>query len=364
MANEQRTTLGGKRKLTLIDTIAQSVGLMGPVFSIAFLVPLVVGLSSASGNGAGNAAPLAVVIAGVGVLGLGWIIAEYTRKIQRAGSLYDYVSDGLGGRIGSAAGWLYYVGILALGAGILPMIGGTIHDTVLGEFNKAPLPYWTWDLLLFLLVGTVIYLGVGLSTRVQLTLALISVTVVLVYSIFVIVQSGGIHHVATGFSISSSPLHLKGVLFGVLYGVLLFTGFETSANLAEETERPERNIPRAVLTSVLVIGVFYVIGSFAQIAGFHFNLKALGGANAAGPLFVLAGPKGTGGYADVGIRRLIELVVIFDMIAVLVGCAVSASRGFFALARDGKMPSPLTKILPARDASPDQVCSCCLPTPS
>ena len=117
MANEQRTTLGGKRKLTLIDTIAQSVGLMGPVFSIAFLVPLVVGLSSASGNGAGGAASLAVVIAGVGVLGLGWIIAEYTRKIQRAGSLYDYVTDGLGGRVGTAAGWLYYFGHPGAGRG-------------------------------------------------------------------------------------------------------------------------------------------------------------------------------------------------------------------------------------------------------
>ncbi len=52
--DERRTTLGGKRKLTLIDTIAQSVGLMGPVFSIAFLVPLVVGISSASGNGCGQ----------------------------------------------------------------------------------------------------------------------------------------------------------------------------------------------------------------------------------------------------------------------------------------------------------------------
>lgn len=342
--NEKKTTLGGKRKLTLIDTIAQSVGLMGPVFSIAFLVPLVVGLSSASGNGAGNAASLAVVIAAVGVLGLGWIIAEYTRKIQRAGSLYDYVTDGLGGRVGTAAGWLYYAGILALGAGILPMIGGTIHDTILGEFNKSPLPYFVWDLLLFLLVGTIIYFGVALSTRVQLTLAMISVTVVFVYSIFVIVQSGGIHHIPTGFSLSSSPSHLKGVLFGVLYGVLLFTGFETSANLAEETDKPERNIPRAVLTSVIVIAGFYIIGTFAQVAGFHFNLKALGGATAAGPLFVLAGPKSSGGFANVGIRRLIELVVIFDMIAVLIGCAVSATRGFFALARDRKMPSPLIKI--------------------
>jgi amino acid transporter len=344
MATDKRTTLGGKRKLTLIDTIAQSVGLMGPVFSIAFLVPLVVGLSSASGNGAGNAASLAVVIAAVGVLGLGWIIAEYTRKIQRAGSLYDYVTDGLGGRVGTAAGWLYYAGILALGAGILPMIGGTIHDTILGEFSKQPLTYFEWDVLLFVVVGTIIYLGVALSTRVQLTLALISVTVVFVFSIFVIIQSGGIHHIPTGFSVSSSPNGWKGVLFGVLYGVLLFTGFETSANLAEETERPERNIPRAVLTSVLVIAGFYIIGTFAQVAGFHFNLKALGGATAAGPLFVLAGPKGAGGFADVGIRRLVELVVIFDMIAVLIGCAVSASRGFFALARDRKMPSPLTRI--------------------
>jgi amino acid transporter len=183
MANDQRATLGGKRKLTLIDTIAQSVGLMGPVFSIAFLVPLVVGIISATGQGAGNAASLSVLIAAVGVIGLGWIVAEYTRKIQAAGSLYDYVTDGLGVRVGAAAGWLYYAGMLALGAGILPMIGGTIHDTVQGEFQRTPLPYWGWDILLLALVGTIIYLGVALSTRVQLTLALISVTVVLVFSI-------------------------------------------------------------------------------------------------------------------------------------------------------------------------------------
>ena len=338
-----KTLLGGKRKLTLIDTIAQSVGLMGPVFSIAFLVPLLVGIGSASGNGAGGAAPLAVVIAAVGVIGLGWIVAEYTRKIQAAGSLYDYVTDGLGSRVGTAAGWLYYAGILALGAGILPMIGGTIHDTLLAEFNVQPFPYLVWDVLLFALVALIMFFGVVLSTRMQLTLAMISVTVVLVFSIFVIIKSGGVHHVATGFSPHSSPTDWKGVLFGVLYGVLLFTGFETSANLGEETENPHRNIPRAVLISVLVIAGFYVIGTYAQVAGYHFNMSLLG-KNAGAPLFGLAGPASAGGFASVGIRRLVELVVIFDMIAVLIGCAVSASRGIFALSRDRRLPSPLTKI--------------------
>src|SRR5487761_2469788 len=299
--HDRKTVLGGKKKLTLIDTIAQSVGLMGPVFSIAFLVPLLVGLN-ASGNGAGNAAALAVIIAAVGVVGLGWLVAEYTRKIQAAGSLYDYVTDGLGGRVGSAAGWLYYTGMLALGAGILPMIGGVIHDTVQSEFHRAPLPYIVWDLLLFLLVGTILFMGVALSTRTQLTLALISVSVVLV-----------------------------------------FTGFETSANLGEATEPPHRNIPRAVLISVLTIAGFYVVGAFAQIAGYHFNIGLLA-KNAVAPLFGLAGPASQGGYASVGIRRLVELVVVLDMIAVLIGCAVSASRGVFALARDRRMPGPLTRI--------------------
>jgi len=188
------------------------------------------------------------------------------------------------------------------------------------------------------------YLGVALSTRMQLVLALISVTVVFIFSLYVIIKSGGLHHIGSGFSPSSSPTHWKGVLFGMLYGVLLFTGFESSANLGEETDKPERNIPRAVLFSVIAITVFYVIGSFAQVAGFHFNLSALGKANAAGPLFVLASPSAQGGFASVAIRRLVELVVVFDMIAVLIGTAVAASRGVFALARDERLPKQLTSV--------------------
>ena len=339
-----KTSLGGAKKLTLVDAVAQSVGFMGPVFSIAFLVPLVVVITAASGNGAGNAAARSGVRAAVGVIGLGWIIAEYTKKIQAAGSLYTYVSDGLGGRVGAAVGWLYYTGILALSAGILVMIGGTIHDTLLGEFNFHAIPYWGWDVFLFALVAVIMYYGVALSTRLQLVLALISVTVVLIFSVYVIIKSGGLHHIGSGFSASSSPTHWKGVLFGMLYGVLLFTGFESSANLGEETDKPERNIPRAVLFSVIAITVFYVIGSFAQVAGFHFNLTALSKANAAGPLFVLAGPGTQGGFAGVAIRRLVELVVVFDMIAVLIGTAVAASRGIFALARDERLPKQLTSI--------------------
>ena len=56
--------LGGKR-LTLVDVLAQSVGFMGPVFSTAFIIPLIIGVNAAA-RGAGTSAPLAVIIAAIG----------------------------------------------------------------------------------------------------------------------------------------------------------------------------------------------------------------------------------------------------------------------------------------------------------
>ncbi len=335
-------TLGGARKLTLIDAVAQSIGFMGPVFSIAFLVPLLVGLN-ASGKGAGVAAPLSVLIAAVGVLGLGWTVAQYAKRIHAAGSLYDYVTDGLGPRIGAASGFLYYTGIIALGAAILVMVSGTAYDTLDAEFGIHPLPRLGWDLALLVIVAVILYLGVALSTRAQLALATVSLLVVLVFFVYVIAKVGSANDVATAFKPSSSPQGFSGVLFGVLYGVLLFTGFETSANLGEETAHPKRDIPRAVLLSVVAIAGFYIVGAYAQVAGYHFSLHQIG-KNAGAPLFGLAAPASDGGLGSVAVRRLVELVVILDMIAVLIGCSVAASRGLFAMARDHRLPRPLAKV--------------------
>ena len=348
MAHQSQSTeyqkLGGTgRKLTIVDAIAQSVGFMGPVFSIAFLVPLLVGISSPTGKGAGVAAPLSVVIAAVGVFGFGWIVSEYARRIQAAGSLYDYVTDGLGQRIGAASGLLYYAGIAVLGAALLILLGGTIGDTLEAEFGNSVLPQLGWDIVLLVVVGLILYLGIALSTRAQLVLALVSITVVLIFFIYVIIKVGSGNDVAKAFSPSSSPQGWNGIMFGVLYGVLLFTGFETAANLGEETAHPKRDIPRAVLISVLAIAGFYIVGAYSQVAGYGFSLDAIG-KNAGAPLFGLAGPVSDGGFGSVGLRRLLELVVVLDMMAVLIGCAVAGSRGFFALGRDRRLPKLLGKV--------------------
>jgi amino acid transporter len=211
----------GAKVLSLPDVVAQSVGFMGPVFSAAFVIPLVIGVASASGRGGGIATPLSVLIAAVGVFGLGWIVSRYAKEIHSAGSLYDYVSRGLGERIG--------------------------------------------------------------------------------------------------------------------------VGFETAANLAEETKNPKREIPVAVLTTAGIATVFFVLAAYVEVAGFNYDLKAI--AQAAGaPLFALGAPESAGGYGGVWIDRLLELVVLFDIIAVAIGCAVASSRGVFAMARDRRLPASLAVV--------------------
>ena len=78
--HEQAYERLGAKVLTLPDVIAQSVGFMGPVFSSAFVIPLVVGVISASGKGGGVAAPLSVILAAIGV----FVLALWENRLFRS----------------------------------------------------------------------------------------------------------------------------------------------------------------------------------------------------------------------------------------------------------------------------------------
>jgi amino acid transporter len=344
----------GARKLKLIDVIAQSTGFIGPVFSAAFLIPLIAGFS-ASGKGAGVATPFAVLLAAIGTFALGWIVAQYAKRVHAAGSLYDYVSNGLGGKVGGFAGWIYYGGTTVLASAIAVLVGWFVHDVIFQAAPDAqaviaaesPLPMWAWSLVYVAAIFLIQYLGVRLSTRVQLTLALVSALVVLVFFVKVIIDVPT--NSLKAFNPNQATDGWSGIFFGVLYGVLIFVGFETAANLAEETGEPKRAIPRAVLLTVGIVSVFYLIAAYAQIAGFGFDVSVITNPEvAAAPLFALGSPTAVGGYGSDTILKILEVVVLLDIMAVGLGAAVASTRGVFALARDRRVPSPLAMVSASR----------------
>jgi amino acid transporter len=333
----------GTRRLKLVDVVAQSVGLIGPVFSAAFLIPLIAGLNFA-GRGAGVATPFAVILASIGVLALGWIVAQYAKRVHAAGSLYDYVTMGMGTRVGGWAGWIYYGGTLLLSSAIAVLVGWFLRENVIPAFGSPDnpidplLPSWGWSLIYVGLVFLILAAGVKISTRAQLLLALVSAAVVLAFFIDVIVHAPS--NSLKAFNPAEAPDY-TGILFGVLYGVLIFVGFETAANLAEEAEQPKRAIPKAVLLSVGIVAVFYVIAAYAQVAGFGFDLNVLTSPEvAAAPLFALGSPDFFGSEL---MLKVLLVVVLLDVMAVGLGAATATTRGIFALARDRKIPGVFAK---------------------
>ena len=323
--------------------VAQSVGFMGPVFSAAFIIPLIIGVNFAA-RGAGTSAGLAVLFAGIGVFALGWIVAQYAKRIHAAGSLYDYVTEGLGSTVGAGAGWLYYGGTIILTTGLGVLLGGFVHDNLLPTLgiDDPVLPIWLWDAVFALLLFAVLYFGVQISTRVQLTLALISMAVVLIFFVTVIIDLGDANDFGKAFDPNPAD-GFSGIMFGVLYGVLIFVGFETAANLAEETANPKRAIPRAVLGAVVLVSIFYLIAAYVEVAGFGFDLAIITSPEVAGaPLFALGAP-GTEFGSEFWLKALM-IVVFLDMLAVCVGAGVASTRGVFAMARDRRLPGAFASV--------------------
>ena len=330
----------GKGNLSLLDVIAQSIGFIGPVFAAAFFIPTIVG-ASLNGKGAGLASPVSIILTMIGICSIAWIISRFARRIHAAGSLYDYVTEAFGERIGFVAGWVYYGGVVALTLAIGLAFGGFLHDTLFYN-HGIDVAWWILSIAFWVVAAVMLFIGVAISTRVQLVLGLGSFLIILVFSIWVIISvagDGGLS--AQPFNPSSSDQGWNGIFFGILYATIMFIGFESSANLAEETSNPRKHLPLAIFGSAIAVGVFYVIVTYSQAVGFGLSVQAW--LEAFPPLYALAAdPR----FGSSGFGELIQWLVVIDIAAVGLGTATGSSRGVFALARDGRLPSFLAKVHP------------------
>ena len=62
-----------------------------------------------------------------------------------------------------------------------------------------------------------------------------------------------------------------GFALAIIFNVQALTGWEGAAPLAEETTDPKRNVPRSVILSIVLIGVFLVFVFYGLITGFGVN---------------------------------------------------------------------------------------------
>ena len=113
----------GDKKLSTLHAVAQSLAI-GPMFSVA----LILGGISRPDIGAGWNAALAVVVATLGVLAIGYVVALYARRFAGAGAVYEYLTHGAHPWLGVLTAGFFFMGVLFLGGGGIYLGLGILAD--------------------------------------------------------------------------------------------------------------------------------------------------------------------------------------------------------------------------------------------
>lgn len=326
----------GERRLGTIHAVAQALAI-GPMFSVA----LVLGGVSRPDIGAGWNAALAVLIAGLGVMAIAYSLSLFARRFAGAGAVYEYLTHGAHPSVGIFTAGIFFVGTLFLGGGGIYLGLGILTNGFwalhIGDASNAP-AWWVLGLIAVAIVLTLNYLGVRIAIRAMLAFAAVSFAPMLLLALIIILKGGDSGNTLTMFNPGETSLFGVtggGVLGGVLLGILLFVGFEAAASIGEESADPHRSIPRALLWTVGVSGVFFVIMAYAFSIGYGKAAVGKGAwAFSLGPVDEMATRYVGSWYATI-----LDLVVILDATALALAICVTIGRGYFALGRDGLLPS-------------------------
>ncbi len=281
---------------------------------------------------AGVTSPLAFVIAFGIILTLGISLTQIARHLPSAGGYYTYVSRTVHPRAGFLTAWLYF---------LYDPTATAINLAFMGSFLEQVygLPWWIFFTAATSLIAILTYRGIEISARIMLVLGVAEVVIVIVLGV-----SGLLHPGSGGLNLHSfdprNTPSLGGLCMGVVLAILSFSGFESVAPLAEESEDPRRNLPRAIMGSILLMGVFFIFISWSVLVGWGTN--SLG-------TFIGAGEEAASilGERLWGPGRfLIPLAILNSILAVSIASTNAATRVFFAMGRTGALPRSLGTVHP------------------
>jgi len=318
--------------LSFAEVLATSVALIGLSMTPVLIAPYIFA-------SAGNGSWLAYVFAGVMLLFVALNLNQFAKRSSAAGSMYGYVVANLGNRAGAIAGWTLIWAYVFVGASQFGAMTLFIQNLAgLGGMHVPPLIVFAG---LALALWILAYRDIRLSTIVMLVLETLSVTVIC--TILGIVLS---RH---GMRADASQLQLRGVQstgigLGIATAIFSFVGFESATAFGEEARRPLVTIPRAVVGSVIIAGVFFVVCLYAETLGLRGSGTSLDKLSA--PLWTLAD------LYHVGMFKIpIAIGAIFSSFSVGLACVTTCARIILPMGRKGLFGAAVTAVQP-RFATP------------
>jgi amino acid transporter len=307
-------------------------------FALSFsVISVTTGLFANYGDGLRLAGPAFIwtwPLVGTGQFLLALLFARLERRIPLSGYAYQWTRELAGERLAWWAGWMMIVQFLtglpgvcyALANYLMPYLG--LHPT-----NRHIVLLTVGILALIALIN---HFGITLASLVNNA----SVATEILGTIAVGVLLLGValirrtHPWSFLFAHPNRPAgfsYLSPFAFSAVMSAWTLTGFESAANLAEETRHPERRIPGAIVLSE----VSSVALGFLVLVGFTLAIPSLAAVsrNPTPLLFIMAS------YFPPALIHAVMFFVFISIFACALANLTSLTRMVWAMARDHQLPA-------------------------
>jgi amino acid transporter len=331
-----------KGAVGLLGVLFLTVTGSAPISAMLFNTPISVGF----GNGIGTPAGFLFATIVLTIFSVGY--ASMAGKITAAGGFYSFISHGLGRELGVGAAFASLVSYSVFEASLC---GGFAYFANLKLAQHGYHVRWFWLALIMVgLIAILTYFDVRLSARV-LGVALIAEVIVLLIMDGAIFGQGGNNismaainpvNAFKGFH-GGAGLAAGGAGVGIFFAFWSWVGFEMAPNYAEESKDPKRIVPRSLYISVIGLGIFYVITSWAAISGYHsLDAAASVAQKNSAEFFFIPTKEFAGGF----VRDLMSYLIITGSFACGMAFHNTSARYFFSMGRERLLPSVLGRTHP------------------
>jgi amino acid transporter len=285
------------------------------------------GLPAAAAAMTGAFSPWLFVIGGVLILTVVLSFAQASSMFQKSGGIIVYASHAFGPFVGFQTGWLAYLSrVAAMGANTNLLV--TYASWFWAPLNTEPYHSMT----LIALISALTWLNVEGVRNSLGAMYLFTFLKLLPLSLLILF---GLGQIDLPMLLGSELPEIGGLGEAVLVVLYAYVGFEGTVVTAGEGRDPRRDLPRALIHTILAIGVIYILVQLVAISvlpDLAESSTALADVAA-----VMFGPAGA---------ALLTLGAVFSIGGNLHSSLLSAPRMTYALARDGSLPDWFAKVHP------------------
>jgi amino acid transporter len=162
--------------------------------------------------------------------------------------------------------------VIAIAGGFFQYLPKTYHVAGLQS-----VPWIIWTLLFLAFSAYMMVRGVKVSTKLAGLFFAFGLAILIIVSVVSLIKFHG-NLSWQPFNPSKITHGFSGLGVAFPLAIYLFIGWENSAALAEETTEPRKNVPKAVFTSIGLMGASYLLFAYSTVIGFKSNVSTLGSA--------------------------------------------------------------------------------------